>query len=313
MKEKLKLFSGTSNEPLARNVAGILHLPLGKSEIIQFDNSEVRVRVTEPVKDSVAVVIQTTSNPTNSSLMELFFFCDALKRGEAKRIVGVIPYFGYARQNIQHREGEAVSAHVIVRFLEAVGYDEIYVFDLHDEATGGIFSVPFKNLTALPLLASEVKKHLGKINRRDIAVVSADQGGVERGRIFGSAFFGTEDFPLVVAEKKRDLNTKHRSTALDLHGEVEGKTVIIVDDIVTSGGTLLDAVALCEKAGAKNIIAAIVHSDFSVKAPGRLQESPISAFFTTDTIRLARRQRFPKLREVSVAPLIAQEFQESIQ
>ncbi len=305
----IKLFSGTANLPLSQKVAKLLHIPLAKSEVIRFDNSEVRVRVEEDVKGQTAFVIQPTANPTDTNLMELFFFCDALRRQEARRVIGIIPYFGYARQDIPHREGECVSANVVIRFLESIGFAKIYTYDLHDEAMGGVFSIPFKNGTAFPLIAEEVKKFLKEpIDNNRIAIVSPDQGGIERARHFGEYLFGEKDFSLVVIEKLRDINRIHKSKALDLYGDVKGKIAILVDDIVTSGGTLIDAAELCRENGAQRTIAVIAHHDFSIKAPNRIDNSPIEKFFTTDTILLKEEQKFEKLQEISIAPLVAQEL-----
>ncbi len=227
----LKLFSGSSHPKLTQEIARLVNLPLSKAEVVRFDNSEVRVTIQEDVKQATCIVIQPTSNPTDTHLMELFFFCDALKRGEAKFVIGYIPYFGYARQDIQHRPGECVSANVVIRFLESIGFDKIYTIDLHDEATEGVFSIPFKNLTALPLLADSVKNYListdpNRLQPISTVVVSPDQGGVERARKFGESFFGNSDFSLSVIEKKRNLEKIHTSIALDLYGDVKGKTVI---------------------------------------------------------------------------------------
>jgi len=303
----LKLFSGTANIKLSLQVAKILDIPLSQSEVVRFEDSEVRVRILEQVKDQTCIVIQPTSNPTDPRIMELIFFCDALKRAEAKKVIAIIPYFGYARQNIQHREGEAVSAHVVIKLLESAGFDEIAAFDLHDEATQGVFSVPFKNLSAMPTLAKEIKDYLKKqkIPFGKVAVVSPDQGGVEKARLFGEHLFNKKDFRLVVAEKKRDLDHIHQSSALDLYGDVKGKVVILVDDIVTSGGTLLNAAHLCLDEGAKRILAAVVHHDFSSQAPSKLRQSEIEKLFTTNTTPLKDYHRFPKMKEISVAPVIA--------
>src|SRR3990167_6808521 len=169
----MKLFSGSNNLPLSEKISKIINISLSKAEIIRFGNSEVRVRIEDDVKNDVCVVIQPTSNPTDTRLMELFFFCDALKRQEARKVIGVIPYFGYARQDIQHREGECVSANVIIRFLEAIGFHKIYTFDLHDEATEGVFSIPFKNITSYILMASHIKKYLkGSLSEKEVAIVS---------------------------------------------------------------------------------------------------------------------------------------------
>ncbi len=299
------LFSGTSHPKLSKEVAQLLKLKLGKTEIIRFDNSEVRVRILENVENKQVAIIQPTSNPTNHSLMQLFFFCDALKREGAKDITAIIPYFGYARQNIQHRKGEAVSAHVVIDILEHLGFTRVVTFDLHDEGLMGVFSVPFVHLTGLTAMAAQIKKDHKNISKETISIVSPDQGGIERARIFGKTLFGSDDFDLVIIEKKRDQNHKHQSTALDIFGDVKGKTAILVDDIVTSGGTLLHAADMCLDRGAKEVYAAITHHDFSAKAPDRIQNSSLTAFYTTNTIPLKPAQIFSKLKEVSIASEIA--------
>lgn len=302
----IKLFSGSANVKLSGEVANLLKLPLSQSEVVRFDNSEIKVSIKEPVKDSVCIVIQPTANPTDTHLMELFFFADALKRSEAKKIIAFIPYFGYARQNREHKIGEAVSANVVIRFIETIGYDQVFTIDLHDEATEGIFSIPFSDLTALPILASEIKKYLGDEKKiENIVIVSPDQGGVERARNFSQSFFDDKREDIVVIEKKRNLDIPHQSEAIGLYGDVKGKICVLVDDIVTSGGTLVHAAELCMKEGAKSVIAAITHHDFSQKAPKILADSPIEKIFTTNTILLKSDQNFEKLKEVTIAPLIA--------
>lgn len=309
----IKLFSGSANPELTKEVAKLLKVPIAKSEVVRFANSEVKVTIEEEVKDTTCVVIQPTSNPTDTNLMELLFFCDALRRQEAKYVVGYIPYFGYARQDMQHRVGECVSANVVIRFLEVIGFSKIYSLDIHDEATEGVFSIPFKNLSALPLLAEKVKKYLGKnINPESIAITSPDQGGIERARNFGLHFFKGESFSLTVIEKKRDLNHLHKSTALDIYGKVNNKTVIMIDDLITSGGTLINAANLCLENGAKRVLSIIVHHDFANNAPKIILDSKIEKFFTTNTIALRPEQKFSKLEEISIAPLIAHEIKNFI-
>ena len=305
----IKLFSGSSNRPLAEKVAKQLNIPISNSEVVRFDDSEVRVRIEEDVKHTTAIVIQSTANPTDTNLMEFFFFCDALRRCEAHKVIGVIPYFGYARQDIQHRPGESISANVIIRFIESIGFRKIYVYDLHDEATEGVFSIAFKNATSFQLLADNVRDYLKEVSDETVAIVSPDQGGIERARRFGQFLLKEEDFQLVVIEKRRNMNVIHTTKALDLYGDVKGKTAILVDDIVTSGNTLINAVELCIEKGAKRVIAVIAHSDLSDKAPERIQNSSIERFFTTDSIQLKDSQRFEKMQQVSIAPLIAEELQ----
>lgn len=301
----IKLFSGSSNPTLSSEVAKLLNTTLAKSEIVRFGNSEVRVTIQDTVKDATCAVIQPTANPTDTNLMELVFFCDALKRQEAKKVLAVIPYFGYARQNIQHRPGENVGANVVIRLLETVGFDEVWTFDIHDEGTAGIFDIPFKNLSALPLLAQKVRNYLGKnIDETKIAVASPDQGGVERARNFSKAFFEATNYHLVIGEKNRNLDKIHDSQSVDIYGDVSGKTVIFVDDIITSGVTLLPAAQLCLKRGATRIIAAVTHHDFAKDTPQKLENSPIEKFFTTNTITLKEDQKIAKLTEFSVASIL---------
>ncbi len=302
----IKLFSGTNSHALAKKISDLSSISLAKAEITRFKNSEVRVRILEKVNDQTCAVIQAISQPTDENLMEFLFFCDALKRSEAKKVIAIVPYFGYARQNIQHRDGEDVSTHVVIKLLETVGFDEVWTIDIHDEGTQGIFSVPLKHFSVLSILANEVKTFLG--NRDNVVIASPDQGGVERGRTFAEAFFGNTQQELVVIEKKRDLEHIHESKAIRIYGDVKDKTVILVDDIATSGRTLLNAAELCFSHGAKRLLAAVVHHDFSPDAPQKIQDSRIEKFFTTDTIPLRSDQSFPELQELTVAPLLAEEL-----
>jgi len=306
----LKLFSGTSNPNLSEKVAQNLKASLAQVEVIRFDNSEIRVRIEEDVKHDTCVIIQSTSNPTNSNLMELFLMADALRREEARKVIAVIPYFGYARQDIQHRPGECVSANVIIRFLESIGIYKVYTFNIHDEATEGVFDIPFKNLSAFPVLAQEIHKYLDhknvKVIPKNIAIISPDQGGIERARKFGNVLFGHNDFNLAVTEKKRDLEKKHQSDALSLYGDAKDKVAIIVDDVATSGLTLINSAHFALDQGATNVIAAIVHRDFAPGTAEKIQSSKIEAFFTTDSIALQKGSEFEKMREVSVNGEIAE-------
>ncbi len=322
-----KLFSGSAHPQLSQEVSRLLHIPLSKAEVVRFGNSEVKVTIQEDVKHTTCYVLQPIANPTDTHLMEFFFFCDALRRQEARKVIGIIPYFGYARQDIQHRPGECVSVNVIIRFFESIGFAKIYTVDIHDEATEGVFSIPFKNLSSLSLLAREVKEYLSDSNRfqpfgsaqgkpiptdlTDLSiVVSPDQGGVERARDFGTYFYGTEDFSLGVVEKRRSLDKIHQSKAIELYGEVDGKIVILVDDIITSGNTLINAANLCLTRGAKKVLAAVVHHDLPPTPPISLisPNSPIQKLFTTNTIALKPEQKFAKLHEISIASLISEEL-----
>ncbi|MFH0772712.1 MAG: ribose-phosphate pyrophosphokinase [bacterium] len=302
----MKLFSGSANPILSQKVADKLGVSLAKAEIVRFENSEIRIHIEEKVQNENCYVIQPTANPADTHLMELFFFCDALRRQEAKKVFAIIPYFGYARQDVQHRPGECVSANVVIRFLESIGFYKVYVINLHDEATEGVFSIPFKNLDAFPILAAKIKKYIGTVSTETVTVVSPDHGGVERARKFGDELFGHTEHSISVVEKRRDLAHIHKSVALDLYGDVKGKTVVLVDDMITSGGTLMHAAQLCIDRGASRVLTAVIHHDFGPKAPTQLQASSIEKVFTTDTIALKDNQKFKKLVEVSVAEMIGE-------
>jgi ribose-phosphate pyrophosphokinase len=309
----LKLFSGSANPKLSSEVSKLLKLPLSKSEVVRFDNSEVKVTIGDKVKNDVCVIIQPTANPTDTHLMELFFFADALKRGQAKEIIAFIPYFGYARQNREHRAGESVSVNVVIRFLETIGFSSIYTVTLHDEGTEGIFSITFKNLSAFNILGKEVAHYLkDNKNTEEVAIVSPDQGGVERAQIFAENFFHSNNVDIVVIEKRRNMDKIHQSKALNLYGDVKGKTCIIIDDIITSGGTLVHAAEFCMKRGAKRVLACIVHHDFSPNAEKVLGSGPIEKIFMSNTIALRPEQKFKQLEEVSIAPLIADEIKKLV-
>lgn len=305
----IKLFSGSANPQLSQELASILNLPLSSSKITRFANSEVKVTIKEKVKESTCFVIQPTSNPTDTHLMELLFFADALKRNGAKKIIAVIPYFGYARQNREHLPGESVSVNVVIRILEYVGFDAIFAVTLHDEATEGVFSVPFKNIDGFLVLNKKISSYLSNNFKNETAIiVSPDQGGVERAQNFADSFFHQKNVEIAVVEKKRNLEKIHQSTALNLFGNVKNKVAIIVDDIITSGQTLVNAADLCLKKGAKKVIAAIVHPDLSPNAKEIIEKSPIEKIFVTNTIQL--KEKINKIEVVSCAYPIANAIKE---
>lgn len=302
----IKLFSGTANLPLSQEVSKLLKIPLGKAEIVRFGNSEVKVTIQENVKDKICYVIQSTSNPTDTHLMELMFFCDALIREEAKEVIGILPYFGYAKQNIQHRKGECVSVNVVIHMLESVGFHKIIAFDIHDEATAGVFKIPFTNASVFPLLADKSRQYLHSlgINESEVVLISPDQGAVEKVRNFGKYFYQHSALSEAVIEKQRDQNVMHKAKPVAIYGDVKGKTALIVDDMVVSGSTLLPAIDLCLEKGAKQVFAAVVHHDFTLDAPQKIQNSKLKKFITSNSILLRPNQKFQKLEEITIASLI---------
>jgi len=305
----IKIFSGSANPQLSEEVASILKTSLSPVKITRFSNSEVKITIQDKVKENICFVIQPTSNPTDTHLMELLFFADALKRNGAKKIIAVIPYFGYARQNREHLPGESVSVNVVIRILEYVGFDAIFAVTLHDEATEGVFSVPFKNIDGFLVLTKKISSYLNNhFKNESVIIVSPDQGGVERAQNFAESFFHQKNVEIAVVEKKRNLKKIHQSKALNLFGNVKNKIAIIVDDIITSGGTLINAAELCLKKGAKKVIAAVVHPDLSPNAKEIIEKSPIEKIFVTNTIPL--KEKIDKIEVVSCATLIGNAIEE---
>jgi len=302
------VFPGTASTKLAQKVARLAGLELGKHEIVTFANSEIKVTIQSEVAGCEAVVLQSTANPTNRHLIELLFTVDALRRGGASQITAIIPYFGYARQNMQHRPGECVSLNVVVKMLEALSVDKVVTVDLHDEGSSSVFSIPFENISALPLLAQNIYQDLGlnEQTEADYLVGSPDQGGIERARIFANYFYSQKDHPeTVVIEKKRNLDLAHESKAVEIFGEVKGKHLILVDDVSTSGKTIVNAAVLCLSKEAKSVLAAVVHPDFGLGVPKYLESSPLTHFYCTNTIEttLEDLARYPKIKQIEVAPL----------
>ncbi|MBI2028858.1 ribose-phosphate pyrophosphokinase [Candidatus Gottesmanbacteria bacterium] len=296
----MKLFAGSSNIPLSHFIAKKLNTILAKSSLKLFDDGEIKPVIEEDVRDQVCVIIQTTSGNPNNYWMELFLMTDAIKRGASKKIIAIIPNFGYARQNQRHMDGEPVSAHVMVNFLQNVGISEVITVDLHDETMTGMFDIPITNLSALPILAKIVKPYI----KSDFTVVTPDQGGIERARLFAESM-GCKN-PIIAVEKKRELTKEHQSHALQVLGNATGLDVVIQDDVVTSGRTLLNAVNSLAEQNVKNIYACVTHEDFSPGVAHHLQQSQIQKFFVTNTVNIPTGKKFPKLHIVDISSLLAE-------
>ena len=290
------IFSGNSNIPLASAVATLLRRSLGKVELIRFADSECRVRIEEEVEDKDVFIIQSLSNPVDENLMELLLLGDAVKRGEARKIIAVLPYHGYARQDRIHRPGECLSAQVVAKLIEAVGFDKLVTFELHNEAILGFFKIPVVHLSGLSVFRPLVERL-----KDDVVVVTPDAGALKRSQKFSEGL----DLPLALIEKKRDLNQPHKILSMRVVGDVKDKIAIVVDDVIVTGGTLVNAAYLLKEKGAKQVIAAATHADFVGGADKILQDSPVDKIWVTDTIVIPEEKRFPKLHVLSSAALLA--------
>ena len=291
----MKVFSGSSNPPLAQKIAKELKLPLSKLEIHVFADGEKRVRVIDRVVDEGCIVVQPTSMPADTNYMELFFIIDALKRSGASKITAIIPYLGYQRQDHIFRDGEAVSLEVIVETLQSTGVSKIITFDLHSIKIPELFNrIQLVHLSALPLFAQRIEKD-------DSILVSPDMGGIRRVKEVSQMKGG---MPFAVIDKDRDLATGEVE-AVDLEGNVKGKTAIIIDDMISTGKTIVEASKLLLKKGAVKVFVFATHPVFSGNAADVLQNSPVEKVIVCDTINVPPEKKFKKLEIISVANLIA--------
>lgn len=290
------IFSGNSNLSLAKEIAGEAKLPLGKVEIIRFADSECRVRIEEDVEGKDVFIIQSLSNPVDENLMEFLLLGDAVKRGEARKVIAVLPYHGYARQDRLHRTGESLSAHVVAKLIESVGYDKLVTVELHNEAILGFFEIPVTHVSGLSVFQTEVEKI-----KDEVVVITPDAGALKRAQKFAEHL----DLPLALIEKKRDLDRPHTILSMRVVGEVKDKTAIIVDDVIVTGGTLVNAAYLLKEKGARKVIAVATHADFVGGADKILQDSPLDAVWVTDSIIIPPDRKFPKLKVFSIAATIA--------
>lgn len=300
----MKIFSGSSNVPLAEKIAKALDLQVSPIETHIFPDGEKRIRLLEPVLNEHAVVVQSTSTPADSHYMELFFIVDALKRNGAKSVTAVVPYLGYQRQDHLFREGEAVSLDVIIRTLEAVGVNRIIGFDFHTVRVPELFKIPCSHLSALPLFAQKIQKE--GWNTSDTILVTPDMGGIRRIKQL-SKMVG--DMPYGAIEKNRDLESGE-VTADVIEGMEEGskKRALIVDDIISSGGTIITASNLLLRKGIEEIYVFATHPVFSDAASEVLQTSVVKRVYVTDSINVPKEKEFSKLRIISIAKMVVKEI-----
>ena len=293
---RLQLFTGNANPRLAQAIASILETPLGRAEVGAFSDSETRVRLEENVRGSDVFVIQPLCAPVNQHIMELLIMLDAVRRASAARITAVIPYYAYARQEKKTAGREPISAKLLANLLTTAGADRILTVDLHAPAIEGFFDIPVDHLRATPILAA----HARRLGLERLVVVSPDTGAVARAEEFRRRVGGG----LAIISKQRP--SPEMAEMHEMVGEVEGRDVIIVDDIIASGGTLMKAIELLQSRGVRRIFAAAIHGVFSGDALRRIAESPIERVFVTDTIPLPDNGPVDKIEVLTVAPLLAE-------
>ena len=297
LNNNIRILTGNANPELARNICEHLSLPLGEALVTTFSDGEIRVEISEDVRGHDIFIIQSTSPPTNHNLMELLIMIDAVKRASARRITAVIPYFGYARQDRKVHPRVPITAKLVADLLSTAGAHRVLTMDLHVGQIQGFFNIPVDNLYASPIMIPYIRENF----QNDLAIVSPDAGGVPRARAYAKRLNGS----LGLIDKRRDAPGKAK--AMNLIGEVLGKEVVIMDDIIDTGGTLTEAAAVILQRGALNVNACCTHAVLSGPAVGRVMESPLNRLVVTDTIPLSKAARqCPKIVPRPVASLFAQ-------
>ena len=296
----IKIFTGNSNPAVAREIASALGLPLGQSEVGTFSDGEISVSIKESVRGSDVFVVQSTCAPVNDNLMELLILLDAFKRASAGRITAVMPYYGYARQDRKAKARDPISAKLVADLITAAGADRVLTMDLHAPQIQGFFNIPVDHMLGVPIMVPYYLKKFADC-RRDVVVVSPDLGSVTRARNFAQRF----DAPLAIIDKRRQR--ANVSEVVHIIGDVRGKKVILVDDVVDTAGTLTNAAkALVETGGAREIYACATHGVLSGPAVGRIRESCLREVLLLDTIPVPPAKRIDKIVTLPVAPVFAE-------
>ena len=294
------LFTGNANPSLSKEIATHLGLELGKAVVGRFSDGEVAVEIQQNVRARDVFIVQPTCAPTNENLMELLIMVDALKRASARRITAVIPYFGYARQDRRPRSARVpITAKLVAKLISTAGIDRVLTVDLHAEQIQGFFDIPVDNVYASPVLLADMWRHY---SMDDMIVVSPDVGGVVRARAIAKRL---DDADLAIIDKRRPK--ANVATVMNIIGEVDGKTCVLVDDIVDTAGTLCAAAAALKERGARKVVAYCVHPVLSGAAIGNIENSQLDQLVVTNTLPLRpEAQGCSKIRQLSVAELLAE-------
>ncbi|HUC38173.1 MAG TPA: ribose-phosphate diphosphokinase [Acidimicrobiales bacterium] len=296
-RRRLELVSGRSHPELAQEIAAHLGVELGEANLREFANGEVHCRYDVSLRGSDVFIVQTHCGPVNDTLMEQLIMIDAAKRASAKRITAVCPYYGYSRQDRKATGREPITAKLVADVLSVAGADRVVSVDLHSGQVQGFFDVPFDHLTAMPVLVEEVKRH----GTEGLVVVSPDAGRVKVAERF-SQHLGAD---LAFVHKRRPRDSTHLVEALDVVGEVQGRSCVLVDDMIDTAGTICAAAELLAERGAAEVWAMATHGVLSDPALERLEKSQLSRVVVTDTLPIPAERRIEKLEVLSVAKLIA--------
>ena len=294
---KLRIFTGNANPDLAREIAAYLGTTVGDSVVNRFNNGEIQVMINESVRGKDIFIVQPTCGPiVNDNVMELLIMADAFKRASANHITAVIPYYGYARQDRKARGREPITAKLMADLLETAGITRVVTIDLHAAQIQGFFNIPFDHMPGGPLLAEYIKEK----NLENMVVVSPDLGGVSRARGFAEIL----NAPMAIIDKRRP--EPGVAEVMNLIGNVEGKNCILVDDMVDTAGSLTEGARALKKFGANEIYACCTHPILTDPALSRIAQSDITELVVTNTIPLAPAKKYPKIKVLSIAPILAE-------
>ncbi|HEY4544049.1 MAG TPA: ribose-phosphate pyrophosphokinase [Tissierellaceae bacterium] len=292
----IKIISGNGNRALAEEISRELGIGMAACEVSHFSDGEISVNIGETVRGMDVYIIQPTCSPVNTNIMEMLILIDAVKRASAGRINAVIPYYGYARQDRKTKSREPITAKLMADILTEAGADRVVTMDLHAGQIQGFFDIPVDHLTAMPLLADHFKGILSK----DTVVVSPDLGGVTRVRNFANML----DLPIAIIEKRRPK--ANVAEVMNVIGDIEGKDVVLVDDMIDTAGTISQAASFLKKFGAKKVYGCATHGVLSGPAIERIENSELEKFVITNTIPLDTTKQIDKIEVVSVAPIFAE-------
>jgi ribose-phosphate pyrophosphokinase len=295
----MKLLAGNSNTPLARSIAEYLETELTEASVRRFADEEIFVEINENVRGEDVFVVQSTSYPANDNLMELLICIDALRRASAKRITAVVPYFGYARQDRKPGPRTPISAKLVANLITTAGANRVLSVDLHAGQIQGFFDIPTDNLFAAPVIAADIQ---ARLSNKNLMIVSPDVGGVVRARGLAKRL---DNAPLAIVDKRRERAGE--SEVMNIIGDVEGRTCILVDDIVDSAGTLCNAGAALKQQGAEEVFAYCTHGVLSGAAAARVAASELRELVVTDSIWSGESDPDSgKIRRLTIAPLLAE-------
>ena len=294
---RMKLFTGNANPCLANEIASYLEIPVGDASVTHFSDGEISVAIDESVRGVDVFVVQPTCSPGNENLMELLIMIDAFRRASASRINAVIPYYGYARQDRKSRARDPITAKLVSNLIVEAGAQRVVAVDLHATQIQGFFDIPVDHLPGVPTIAEYLKR---KGLTQDAVILSPDVGGVTRARDLAAKLAA----PLAIIDKRRPA--PNVSEVMNVIGDVDGKSVIIIDDIIDTAGTICTAAKVMMDKGAKDVYACCTHPVFSGPAMERLERAPIKEVIVTNTIPINKEKMLPKVKVLSVAPLVGE-------